>query len=285
MDFLRKNLKYLFVGFLFVCAVFVWYAVVWESRSGLEADFLDVGQGDAIFIQAEDGSQVLIDGGENKNILNRLSEVMPFYDRSIDVLILSHAHKDHLGGLLEVLKRYEVGLVMEPCLDTGTAEYREWLRLLQDKKIERVCAERGQRICLGESSCFSILLPKGQVEGRNIHDAVLVARLDYGKNSFLFTGDMEKNQETYLIYAEGGNLASDVLKVGHHGSDTSTSESFLGYVSPEYAVISAGKDNKFGHPRAEVLDRLVRFGVSVLRTDERGTIKIRSDGEFITVVQ
>lgn len=285
MDFLRKNLKYIFVGILFVGVVFVWYAVFYESRNGLEVDFLDVGQGDSIFIQAQNGNQVLVDGGPNKSVLNQLSKVIPFYDRSIDVLILSHGHSDHLDGLVEVLKRYKVGMVVESCLDIGEADYKEWENLIEDKKIERVCAQRGERICLGEGSCFDILLPVGEVEGRKIHDAMLVTKLTYGKNSFLLTGDMEKNQETYLIYVGGANLESDVLKVGHHGSNTSTSELFLGNVSPDYAVISVGKDNKFGHPRQEILDRLNRFGVSVLRTDETGTIKIKSDGESITIAR
>ncbi|MBU1179004.1 MBL fold metallo-hydrolase, partial [Patescibacteria group bacterium] len=122
---MRKNFRYLFVGILLAVAGFVWYAVAWESRSGLEVDFLYVGQGDSVFIQAENGNQVLLDGGPNKSVLNQLSKVMPFYDRSIDALILSHPHSDHLDGLVEVLKRYKVGLVVEPCLDTGGADYKE----------------------------------------------------------------------------------------------------------------------------------------------------------------
>ncbi len=283
MAFLRKNLEYFFIFVLFVCAIFVWYAVFCESRSGLEADFLDVGQGDSVFLQAKNGSQVLLDGGPDKTVLRRLGEVMPFYDRSIDALILSHPHADHLDGLIEVLERYEVEMVIEPCLDTGEADYKEWENLIEEKNIKRICAKAGERVNLGDGAYFDILLPVGGVEERSPHEAMLVSRFVYGKNSFMLTGDMESSLENYLVYTERGNLKSDVLKVGHHGSDTSTSESFLGYVSPEYAVISVGEDNKFGHPRREVLDRLNRFGASIFRTDEDGTVKIFSDGEKISV--
>ena len=278
------KIKYVFVGFLFVVFVLFLYAVFAENRSGLEVDFLDVGQGDAVFLQAENGNQILLDGGENKKVLREVAKVMPFYDRSIDVLILSHPHNDHLGGLVEILKKYKVGMVVEPCLDVGTPEYREWERLIEEQDITRVCAKRGQSVCFDENVCAEILLPVGDVSGRNEHDAMLVVRLAYGGTSFLFTGDMEKNFERYLADLEGKNLKSDVLKVGHHGSDTSTSELFLGFVSPDYAVISVGEDNKFGHPKQSVIDLLERFGVSIFRTDEKGTIKIKSDGENISVV-
>jgi competence protein ComEC len=284
MIFAKKNLKYLFVGFLFAIVVFVWYAVFWESRSGLMVAFLDVGQGDAVFIQAENNNQVLLDGGENKSILRQLSEVMPFYDRSIDVLILSHPHKDHAGGLVEVLKRYEISLVVEPCLNVGVPEYTEWKRLIEDKKITKICAKRGQKICLDEDLCFDILLPVGNVAGRKVHDAMLVSRLNYGDSSFLLAGDMEKNLEHYLVQAEGENLKSDILKIGHHGSKTSTSEMFLGYVNPKHAVISAGKDNKYSHPHQEILDRLDRFGISILRTDETGLIRTKSNDHQVLIL-
>lgn len=270
------------MGLLIVSTSFIWYVVFCENRSGLAVYFLDVGQGDATFIQAKNGKQVLLDGGENKNVLRQLAEIMPFYDRSIDVLMLSHAHNDHLGGLIEVLKRFKVNLVVEACLDFNTSEYIEWKNLIKDKKIARICAQKGQKINLGppageagDDLYFDVLLPVGEVAGRKIHDAMLVTRLIYGDDSFLFAGDMGKNLENYLAQVYDNDLRSTVLKVGHHGSDTSTSEIFLGYVSPKTAVISVGEDNKFGHPHQEVLDRLEKFGVSVLRTDEEGIVSFK----------
>ncbi len=225
----------------------------------------------------------MIDGGENKAILSQLTKVMPFYDRSIDILMLSHPHSDHIGGLIEVLKRYKVGLVVGSCLKVETAEYKEWEHLIESKKITRVCAKKGQRINLSKDVYFDTLLPVGEVAGRKIHDAMLVVKLNYGKTSFLFTGDMEKNLEKYLVEVLGKNLKSDVLKAGHHGSDTSSSEMFLGYVDPDYAIISCGENNKFGHPHKETLERLENFEIPVLRNDQEGLIKIKTDGEQVTI--
>ncbi|MFC1757117.1 ComEC/Rec2 family competence protein [Patescibacteria group bacterium] len=281
MERIRKNFRYLFVGFLFICAVFVWYVVVSESRSGLAVNFLDVGQGDATFVQAENGRQVLIDGGENKSILRQLARVIPFYDRSIDILILSHAHGDHVGGLVEVLRRYKISLVVEPCLEVDTPEYKEFVKIIEEKNVIKVCAQRGQKINLSDGLYFDVLLPAGEVEGRKVHDSMLVAKLIYGEVSFLFAGDMAKNLESYLVQVD--DLESNVLKIGHHGSDTSSSEMFLGYVNPEYAIISSGEGNKFGHPHKETLENLEKFEIDVLRTDKLGTIKIKTDSESISV--
>ncbi|MFC1751554.1 ComEC/Rec2 family competence protein [Patescibacteria group bacterium] len=279
---IKNNFIHFILATLLVVAVFVWSVVLAETRDELEVVFLDVGQGDATFIEAPNGNQVLIDGGENRTVLSELSGVMPFYDRSIDALILSHAHSDHIGGLIEVLKRYEIGLIIEPCFKHDTAEYKTWEEIILQKDITRVCGKKGDIINLDERTNMEILLPVGDVANRKIHDAMLVLKLNYGETSFLFTGDMEKNLESYLAQTLEEELKSDVLKVGHHGSDTSTSEIFLGFVGPEYAVISVGENNKYGHPKPEILERLERFGATILRTDELGTIKIKSDGEQVT---
>ncbi|MDD5032816.1 MAG: MBL fold metallo-hydrolase [Candidatus Pacebacteria bacterium] len=277
----KNNLKFILPSLFFAVAVLVWYAVFCENRKGLEVDFLDVGQGDAIFIQAENGNQVLLDAGEGKAVLRELAEIMPFYDRSIDGLILSHPHSDHLAGFLEVLKRYKVGIVIEPCLETDSPEYKEWLTLVEENKISRVCAKKGETIDIGSGLVLDIILPVGEISGRKEHDAMLAAKLSYGKTSFLFTGDMEKNLENYLASVYKTDLKSNVLKIGHHGSDTSTSEMFLGYVSPEYAVIPVGEKNKYGHPKNVILERLEKFGVKIFRTDQSGLLKFKSDGSRV----
>jgi len=272
-----KNAKYYFLGLLLVAAVFVWYAVFRESREGLEVDFLDVGQGDAIFIQAPNGNQILLDGGPNKKVLNQLSKVMPFYDRSIDLIIESHPDNDHIEGFIDALKKYNIGAIMESGVMVDTPVYQELEKTAKDKNIQKVLAKRGMRINLGDGIFIDVLLPTVNNPNFSPHDGMVVLKLNYGKNSFLLAGDMEEKMEKYLISIDK-NLTSNVLKIGHHGSKTSTSEAFLGYVSPEYAVISVGKDNRYGHPTQEVLDRLNRFGIKILRTDEKGTIKIKSDG-------
>lgn len=276
-----RNFKYYFLGLLILVTGFVWYAVFAESRDGLLVVFLDVGQGDAIFIEAPNGNQVLIDGGPNKAVLRQLSKIMPFYDRSIDMIIESHPDSDHINGLVEVLRRYKVGLVMESGVVNDNQAYKSIQEIIEEKGIQKVLARRGTRINFGDGIYMDIMFPDRDVSGLETNMASVVARLVYRESEFLFTGDSPRSIEQYLVSIGKENLQSDILKISHHGSDTSTSEMFLGYVDPEYAVISVGKDNKYGHPRQEVLDLLNQFDVKILRTDESGTIKIKSDGENI----
>jgi competence protein ComEC len=279
---IKNNFKWYFVGTLFLATFFVWYAVYAEGGQELEVDFLDVGQGDAALITAPNGSQILIDAGPNKAVLRELSKVMPFYDKTIDMVIESHPDSDHIGGLPEILNRYEVGIVMESGVNADSAIYVETEKLIGEKNIKKVLARRGTRINLGDGGYLDILFPDRDVAGMDTNDASVIAKLVYGSKSFLFAGDSPAKMEKYLVSSEKGELDADVLKVGHHGSKTSSSEEFLGYVSPEYAVISVGAENKYGHPHQEALDRLQKFGINILRTDELGTIKMQTDGENIS---
>jgi len=281
MSSIVKNFKYYFLGVLFLGAVFVWYAVLAETRSGLKVAFLDVGQGDAIFVEAPNGNQVLIDGGPNKAVLRELAKQMPFYDRTIDGIVITHPHLDHYGGLVDVLDNYKIGFEMDSGNDNLESKgFDIYARKLEEEKAKRIFAKRGMRVNLDKGLYLDILLPVINKKGMSAHDEMVVARLVYGNNSFLLTGDMEDNLESFLL-SFGGSIKSDVLKVGHHGSKTSTSEKFLGLVNPELAIISAGKNNKYGHPHKEVTERLARFEIPMLRTDEKGTIIIKSDGEKI----
>jgi len=277
-----KNLKYYFLGALFLGAFFVWYAVLTETRSGLKVAFLDVGQGDAVFIEAPNGNQILIDGGPNKAVLRELAKQTPFYDRSIDGIILTHPHLDHYGGFVDVLDNYKINFEMDSSNDNPESKgFDLYIKKLEEEKAKRIFAKRGMRVNLDKGIYLDVLLPVINKEGLSAHDEMVTTRLVYGNNSFLLTGDMEDNLENFLL-SLGDNLKSDVLKVGHHGSLTSTSESFLGWVKPSLAIISVGKNNKYGHPKKEILDRLVKFEIPTLRTDEKGTIVIKSDGEKIS---
>ena len=276
-----KNFKYYFLGVLFLGAVFVWYAVLAETKSGLKVAFLDVGQGDAIFVEETNGNQVLIDGGPNKAVLRELAKQMPFYDRTIDGIVITHPHLDHYGGIVDVLDNYKIGFEMDSGNDNpGSKGFDIYARKLEEEKAKRIFAKKGMRVNLDEGLYLDILLPVINKKGMSTHDEMVVARLVYGNNSFLLTGDMEDNLESFLL-SFGGSIKSDVLKVGHHGSKTSTSEKFLGLVNPGLAIISAGKNNKYGHPHQEVTERLAKFEIPTLRTDEKGTIIIKSDGEKI----
>jgi len=269
--------------------VFVWYAVYAETRDGLLVAFLDVGQGDAIFIEAPNGNQLLLDAGPNNAVLRELSKLMPFYDRSVDMIIESHPDKDHIAGFIEVARRYDIGLAMEPGVKSHSAVYGELNKVVAEnspRRIPKVLARRGMRINMGDGARVDILLPDRDVSDLETNTASIVAKLVYGNTSFMLTGDSPRAMEKYLVSLSGpaaDGLKSDVLKVGHHGSRTSTSEIFLGAVSPEYAIISAGAGNRYGHPHKETVDLLNRFEIPVLNTINLGTIKIKSDGEKLTV--
>lgn len=283
MQKVAKNFKWYFLGVLFLVTFFVWYAVYAESGQELEVYFLDVGQGDAIFIQAPSGNQILIDAGPNKAVLRELSKVMPFYDRSIDMVIESHPDSDHINGLVDVLRRYDVSYVMESGIESDNPAFIEIEKIVTEKKVKKLLARRGTRVVLGHGAILDILFPDRDPAGWDTNDASVITKLQYGSKFFLFTGDSPQKMEKYLISLDSKDIDVDVLKVGHHGSKTSSSEIFLGYVSPEYAIISAGKNNRYNHPHQEVLDRLTRFNAKILRTDQLGMIKIKTDGENLQV--
>lgn len=291
MSSFKKNLKWYVLGILFLAAILVWLAVLTYQPSGfLEVRFFDVGQGDAIFITAPNGNQALIDGGPGKSVLAKLGRAMPFWDSSIDLLVLTHPHFDHLAGLVEILKRYKVGMILMPNESIGTAAFKEFSRLIEEKNIQVKYAKAGMIIHFGKSAAFYILSPQSGAEiqfdehsegfgakGMSLNESSIVGKLVYAKAKFLLTGDAGVETERKLL-ADGRNLSADVLKVGHHGSRYSTSEEFLKAVLPAYAVISAGANNRYGHPAPEILERLEKFGLKILRTDLTGDIIIKTDG-------
>lgn len=284
MQKFRENLRWYGLGLLFVITCFIWYAVFRENRQGLfTIAMLDIGQGDAIYIEAPNGNQMLIDGGPPKAVLSALRKVMPFYDRTIDTILVTNPDKDHMAGFIDVLERYKVARVIEPGTDSPTGTYAELEKAVSLEKAERVIAERGMKINLGGGAYFEILFPDRDISGLGTNTGSIVGRLVYGQTSVMFTGDAPDEIEKYLISLDGKNLKSDVLKVGHHGSRTSTSPEFVGFVSPALALISDGKGNSYGHPHEETMETLEKFGVRILRTDQVGTIKIVSDGENISV--
>lgn len=246
--------------------------------------FFDVGQGDALLIEAPNGNQVLVDGGPDQRVLEKLGVIMPFWDRSLDLIILTHPHADHLTGLIGVLGRYRVGAVLESDASYPTAEYAEWRRILEASGAPITVARSGERIRLSPLVSLEVLAPARSFAGqspRTIHDAMVVVKLAYASTTALLMGDAERPIERELI-ASGIDLDVDVIKAGHHGSKTSTSDEFLRAVTPKVAIISVGRRNRYGHPAEEVLDRLRSFGVTVLRTDLAGDVTVVSDGRAFT---
>jgi len=277
------SMKWLILPLL-VVAILVWSVALTTPDDKLHISFLDVGQGDAILIQTPDGQDILIDGGPDPQKINlELSKKLPFWDRTIDLVVSTQPHADHVTGLVEVLQRYKVKQVLEPGVSYNSSIYQEWLRLVEDKGIEYNIARAGQEIDLGSGITIEILNPPAeffQGTSCDIDNNGVVLELAWNKVSFLFTADIREEAEFELI-GQRANLKSTVLKIAHHGSETSTSPQFLAAVDPEVAVISVGADNPFGHPSPEVLERLIdSVGEdNVYRTDEDGTIEFLTDGE------
>ena len=238
--------------------------------------FLDVGQGDAIFITSPDGRQALIDGGRYPSVLlDELGEQMPFWDRSIDLLIATHPDDDHVAGLVEAAARYDVGRLITNGAPPGdNPAYDALLAAVGENAIH--VAQPGEVIELGGGARLEITHAGGV--GLSDNDASVVARLSYGELSVLLTGDAGEAAEAAMARS-GRPLASVVLKAGHHGAATSSGNAFLRAVAPQFVVISAGADNNYGHPAPEMLQRAVEIGATILRTDEMGTIEVESDGE------
>jgi competence protein ComEC len=284
---LAFSVKWLILPLL-VIAVLVWSAVLTTPDDKLHVSFLDVGQGDAILVQTPNGQDILIDGGPDFQKINlELSKKLPFWDRTIDLVVCTQPQADHVTGLVEVLQRYKVNQVIDPEVSYNSSIYNEWLNVVEDKGIEYNIARAGQEIDLCNEIEMEVLNPPVMLYEETSHDVDnngVVLKLTWDKISFLFTADIREDAELELI-GQRANLKSTVLKVAHHGSKTSTSPQFLASVAPEVAVISVGADNSFGHPSSEVMERLAdRLGQdNIYRTDEDSTIEFTTDGETLWV--
>jgi competence protein ComEC len=280
----QRNTRAVILFVLLGINVGIYYTIHFESRDNLlTVAFLDIGQGDSIYIEAPNGNQVIFDGGPNGKLLAELGKILPFYDRSIDMLVVTNPDKDHYGGFIDLLRSYRVDKVLEPGTKSSTETYRMLKASIKAHNIPNILARRGMKIILDDDPYIHIdvLFPDRDVSGMKTNPGSIVAKLVYGNTSVMLTGDSPQEIESYLTAIDGKNLRSDVLKVGHHGSRTSTGVAFLGFVAPTYAVISDGKGNTYGHPHKETLDNLAKFNVKVLRTDELGTVLMKSDGENI----
>lgn len=277
-----KNLKWWLLLGLILTTFFIWSAVLAEERGGtLTVAFLDVGQGDATYIEAPNGNQVLIDGGAGKQVLGGLTKLMSVHDRSIDIVIATHPDADHIGGLSEVLERYDVTAILRSGAINDTNVFRTLNATIEEQGVTETVARRGMQMVLDEDVRLEILFPDRDVSGTDPNEASVIAQLVYGETEIMLTGDASKGIENYLVSLYGKGLQSDVLKVGHHGSKTSSSQNFIGFVSPEYAVISAGCDNRYGHPHQEVLATLAQFDIKTLSTCVDGTIVFETDGDTL----
>ena len=275
---------------LLIIAILIWTAVAVTPEDGkLSVSFLDVGQGDSTLISTPSGQYILVDGGPSpEKVTYELGKALPFWERTIELVVLTHAHDDHVTGLVEVLRRFEVEKVLYPeGIDYTSNAYSEWLGVIEEQGIPCVRAEAGQRIDLGGGATLEVLHPPVEfLEGTesDVDNNGVVLRLEMGEVSFLLTADLYGDGELYLV-CERVELGSTVLQVSHHGSSTSTSASFLAAVDPQVAVIPVGADNPFGHPAEEVMSRLMaKVGEeNIYLTSERGTVTFTTDGERLWV--
>jgi len=269
---MKVKIHYFPIAVLLFFFAYFSYQIYVEARP-LEVVFLDVGQGDSILIQ-KGTKQILIDGGPNgKTELAKLGKYLPYFDREIEVVVATHPDRDHIGGLVDVAKNFKIGKVLTTGAEKDTAVFKEWKDIREYDRIETLAAARGDEVDFGDAKMW-IISPGSSVDAAagDANNQSVVARLNYGESSFLFTGDIESPAEKEIL-AGGENIDVDVLKVAHHGSKYSSSEEFLDVTSPETAVISVGANNAYGHPTEAVLDALKKRNIQVLRTDELGDIR------------
>lgn len=274
---------YLVLIILFI-ADCISFAFVSELRKDdlLKVVFFDVGQGDGVFIETPQGHQVVIDGGPDYERISLLIErEVPFWDKEIDAIIMTHSDKDHMNGLLGVMERYRVDNVIWNGIDGDGVD--KWKSLLSEEVTEGALVHvvvSGDRIESG-GVVFDFIWPDQDAStSEDINANSIVTRMCYEKNCFLFTGDISSEEEDGLITK---GISSDILKVAHHGSKYSSSKSFLDTVDPRLAIIQVGKNN-YGHPDKGVLDRFTDEGIRIMRTDASGNIEIYSDGKDYKVI-
>ncbi len=224
---------------------------------------------------------MIIDGGPSNVILSELNKVMPFYDRSLDVLVVTNPDTDHYAGFIDVLDHYKIGEIIEAGTQSDTKTYGHFKNLIQEKNIKKTDGKRGMVMNLGGGAKLTILFPDKDVSTEKTNDGSLLAKLEYKNTSIMFTGDAPNETEEYVITLNPDEMKSTVLKVGHHGSRTSASEVFVRSVNPQFAVISAGVKNRYGHPHKETTDLFNKLHIPVLGTYEKGTIIMKLDGMSI----
>ena len=279
----RLSIIHLVVFLCLSVFVFSTHSVASQKDGLLKIYFLDIGQGDAIFIEVPNGNQVLIDGGPDNKVIQELAKVMPFYDHDIDMVIATHPHADHIAGLIEVLERYNVKNVLQAKEDYNSPVVPAWRDAVKNEKTNEIEAIAGKIIELGNGVVLKIIYPEESLEGqtvKNPNNSSVVMMLDYKETEILLVGDIEAKVEKELL---DDDIDADILKVGHHGSKTSTTANFLERISPQVAFVEVGSKNKFGHPSPEVIQRLENSGIKYYRTDLDGHTEVITDGETFQV--
>lgn len=276
-------MKKIFLSFILLFTLFFTGCTFNYDAENLTIHFLDVGQGDAILIITPDKTKILIDGGPDNSILNQLGQVMPFWDRQIDIMILTHPHADHVVGLVEVVRRYQIKEVYGTGVIHTTGDYLAWLNEIKSQKIPFHPVINPFTINLDHEITLDFLYPFTDLSNQKVEElnnSSIINMLTYGQTKFLFMGDAEIPVEEELL-SSNINLTANVIKIGHHGSKSSSSENFLTAVNPQYAILSVGTDNSFNHPHLITIRRLEKLGIKILRTDINKTITLKSNGQSV----
>ena len=284
----RKTFKNISYKLILLSLLIVFW--LWQNRaasfSGTSVNYLDIGQGDAVYILTDSGQDILIDGGPDQALAGVLPKVMNSGDHYIDMVILTHPHADHVSGLLWVLEHYQIGEILLIQVDYQSQVYKKFLELIKEKSIKTAMVDGFHRYNFDQDTYLEILGPSQnhieQVHSDVNHTSISSKFVD-GKNKFFFGGDIEKEDEDELIEIYGHKLEADVMMAPHHGSHTSSTLELIQAVSPQYTVISSGQGNKYGHPHRDVLDRYMKLNIPILRTDQKGTITILSNGLNLSV--
>ncbi|MDO8512935.1 MAG: MBL fold metallo-hydrolase [bacterium] len=264
---------------LIIIAGVVWAGVVKHPAPDFRMYFLNVGQGDATYLSFPDGQDALVDGGPGDRVLTELGQVMPFWDKDLDLVVVTHNHSDHISGLVGVLKRYQVNEIWLSGAIHTSNQYLEMLRLIKNKKIPVKIVEEGEEKYFDQVK-VRVVYPDENWQGRkpeDQHEATVVTRWTYGKFALLLTGDLGTAQ-IERITSSREIIKADILKVPHHGSATGLNKEFLEKISPKAAVISVGKNNSFGHPKQSILNLLKHYYIKTYRTDQNGRVEFESDG-------
>lgn len=250
------------------------------SGQNMMVHFIDVGQGDSILIQLPNQQNMLIDVGDNHKgqlVVDYLKEQGV---SMIDYLIATHPHADHIGGMDNVIDQFEIGVIYMPRVAHTTKTYMELLEAIDEKNLRIRTAKAGVTITIDDVT-VEILAPDSQLESDNLNDYSVVLKLIYGKTKFLLQGDAEKKSEEFILES-GMDIKADVIKLGHHGSSTSSTPKYIEAVDPDYAIVMAGEGNKYGHPHKEVVALMNEKGITLYRTDRNGTIVVISDGNKVS---
>jgi len=249
----------------------------------LHVYFMDVGQGDSIYVRYMNKQDILIDGGPNEKVLFELGRAMPFWDHKIELVILTHPHSDHIAGLIEVIKKYDIEKIIMTDATHTSNEYLEFLKVIKEKNIPVQIISDIQSISIDNNLSLNMIWPKESFKDKkidNLNNTSIVALLKYDQFNVLLTGDIETEVQEKIIKENKDKISNiNILKVAHHGSEKNL-QSFIKIANPDIGVISVGKNNQFHHPSDATIKNLDKYNVKVLRTDENGTIEIISNGKY-----